>query len=170
LLNSSRKFSTLNYGIYIPAMKLIAPAPGTRLAQIKYDYSPKPLLTPVEARFFNVLKQISGERVHIVCKPRLADLIDHVPGQGGFQSISQKHVDFLVCRPDDWMPMLAIEVDDSSHERKDRRARDWFVNNLFAHVGVPLLRVPVQEVENLELLVKRLSDGWDNRCRHLAFG
>ncbi len=149
-------------------MNLIAPEPGTRLAALKHDYAAKPLLTEVEAKFFEILAQISGDRVHIVCKPRLADLIDHAKEQGAFQAISQKHVDFLVCRPGDWMPMLAIEVDDASHNRPERRKRDWFVNNLFAHIGVPLLRIPVWEVENLELLVKRLTDGWYNRCRHLA--
>ena len=87
-----------------------------------------------------------------------------------FQAISQKHVDFLVCRPGDWMPMLGTEVDDSSHNREDRKKCDWFVNNLFAHVGVPLLRIPIQEIEEVNLLVKRLTDGWHNRCRHLASG
>lgn len=151
-------------------MNLIAPEPGTRLAALKHDYTAKPLLSPPEARFHEVLAAISGGRVHIMCKPRLADVFDHAKENGAFQAISQKHVDFLVCRPGDWMPMLGIEVDDSSHNREDRKKRDWFVNNLFAHVGVPLLRIPIQEIEEVNLLVKRLTDGWHNRCRHLASG
>ena len=151
-------------------MNLIAPEPGTRLAALKHEYSVKPLLTPVEIKFHSLLAQLAGDRVHIVCKPRLADLIQHAKEPGAFQAISQKHVDFLVCRPGDWMPMLAIEVDDSSHQLKERRTRDWFVNNLFAHIGVPLLRVPVQEVADMEVLLKRLTDGWHTRCRHLSAG
>jgi len=151
-------------------MKLIAPAPGTRLAALRHEYTSKPLLTAVEERFFRVLAAVSGDRVHVVCKPRLADFIQHTDGLAGFNHISQKHVDFLVCRPGDWMPMLGIEVDDSSHNRKDRRERDTFVNNLFAHIGVPLLRIGVREVEDLDTLVARLTAGWHNRCLHLEMG
>lgn len=148
-------------------MNLIAPAPGTRLAALGHEYEAKPLLSAVEERFFRVLEAVSGGRVHVVCKPRLADFIQHVSENGAFQKISQKHVDFLVCRPGDWMPMLGIEVDDSSHNRKDRRERDAFVNNLFAHIGVPLLRIGVREVDDLDTLVARLTAGWHTRCLHL---
>ena len=148
-------------------MKLIAPAPGTRLASLGHEYEAKPLLSAVEERFFQVLESVSGGRVHIVCKPRLADFIQHTDGLAGFNHISQKHVDFLVCRPGDWIPMLGIEIDDSSHMRNDRRNRDAFVNNLFAHVGIPLLRIAVKEVEDLNTLVARLTDGWNTRCLRL---
>ncbi|MFT4641501.1 MAG: ribosome assembly protein YihI (activator of Der GTPase) [Verrucomicrobiales bacterium] len=66
-----------------------------------------------------LLGGLSGDRCHLVCKPRLADFVQH-HGEG-FQSISQKHVDFLVCRLDDCMPMLGIELDDSSHELPEGR-------------------------------------------------
>ena len=105
-------------------MNLIAPEPGTRLAALKHEYTAKPLLSAPEAKFHEVLAAISGGRVHIMCKPRLADVFDHAKENGAFQAISQKHVDFLVCRPGDWMPMLGIEVDDSSHNREDRIDRN----------------------------------------------
>jgi hypothetical protein len=50
-------------------------------------------------------------------------------------------VDFLICRNDDWMPMLGIELDDDSHEKAARKQRDMFVNELFASTGIPLLRI-----------------------------
>lgn len=66
------------------------------------------------------------------------------------------------------MPMLAIELDDSTHHRKERRDADCFKNNLFAHVGIPLLRLNVWEIENLRGLVDKLTLGWENRCLHLT--
>ena len=77
-------------------MKLIAPALGTKLKGLDYEYTPKHLLTPVETMFFEELFRLAGGRCHIMCKPRLADFIQH-HGEG-FQSIRQKHVDFLICR------------------------------------------------------------------------
>ena len=143
-------------------MRLIAPPPGARLAPFRYNYSVKPLLTPTELQFFRVLQRISGDRCHLVCKPRLADFVQH-HGQG-FHSISQKHVDFLVCRLEDWTPMLAIELDDTSHNGAKQRERDAFVNHdVYAQIGLPLLRVPVGEMNDFRCLVSRLTNGWERR-------
>jgi hypothetical protein len=71
--------------------------------------------------------------------------------------ISQKHADFLICRPDDWMPMLAIELDDASHERAAVKQRDMLMNAIFTQVSNPLVRIHVSEVQRLEALVQKLS-------------
>jgi len=38
----------------------------------------------------------------------------------------------------------AVELDDASHRRSDREARDFFVNVIFSGAGIPLVRVPAQ--------------------------
>lgn len=147
-------------------MKLIAPNPEVRVA-FHHDYRPKPLLTASEAKFHTCLLALSDSRIRIQCKPRLADVFDHGKELSALNKISQKHVDFLICRNDDWLPMLAIELDDDSHERKDRKERDMFVNELFAYTGVPLLRIHVREVEQLETLAAKLSHAWLHRSKYL---
>jgi hypothetical protein len=144
-------------------MKLIAPDPEMRVA-MPYTYTAKALLTPTEARFHSCLLQITQERCRIQIKPRLADVFEHEKVNGAFQMISQKHVDFLICRNEDWMPMLGIELDDASHNRAETRKRDMFVNLLFASTGVPLLRLPVEELDHLEPLVEELTRAWYHRC------
>ena len=149
-------------------MKLIAPDPGVRLAALSHEYSAKPLLTTVEGRFFRMLTTtIAADGVYIVCKPRLADFVQHSGGIAAFNRISQKHVDFLICCRTRNLPMLGIEVDDSSHLQPDRKNRDIFVNQLFAHIGVPLLRIQVQEIEQQEQVVEQLNMGWCKRLLHL---
>lgn len=151
-------------------VKLVAPSPGTRIA-IPHRYTPKALLTATEARFHAALGSISGDRCLIQVKPRLADVFAHEKGDnGGFAKISQKHVDFLICRHGDWMPMLGIELDDESHERAERKRRDSFVNELFASSGVPLLRIHVSEIDRLEHLVQILSHAWQQRWTNLLPG
>ncbi|MEZ5387413.1 MAG: DUF2726 domain-containing protein [Prosthecobacter sp.] len=150
-------------------MKLIAPDPEVRI-RMPYEYTAKALLTPTEARFHECLLQITDSRCRIQVKPRLADVFQHENVNGAFQKISQKHVDFLICRNDDWMPMLGIEVDDDSHQRADRKERDQFVNNLFASTGVPLLRLPVRELDHLEKLVSELTKAWHRRWKTLEMG
>lgn len=148
-------------------MKLIAPHSETRVA-IEHAYTAKPLLTSTEARFHQCLEAITQKRCRIQIKPRLADVFQHAKGDfAGFARISQKHVDFLICRNDDWMPMLAIELDDDSHERKDRKERDMFVNALFASTAIPLLRIHVREIEQVEQLVEKLTMAWFRRWESL---
>ena len=147
-------------------MKLIAPNHGMRLV-MPWTYQAQPLITPAEARFHACLVRISQNRCLIQVKPRLADVFKAVSGLGAFQKISQKHVDFLICRHEDWMPMLGIEVDDASHDAPERRQRDRFVNELFASTQVPLLRLPVQEIDHIERLVAKLTHAWQHRWQWL---
>lgn len=142
-------------------MRLIAPNPDTRIA-FDHRYTPKPLLTPSEATFHSLLSSMSQNRCQILCKPRLADVFQH-HDLTGFNKVSQKHIDFLICRNDDWMPMLGIELDDDSHERKERKTRDMFVNSLFASVGLPLIRIHVREIDQIETLVQNLTRAWHHR-------
>jgi hypothetical protein len=150
-------------------MKLIAPDPDMRL-RLKYVYEAKPLLTATEARFHACLFQITQGRCHIQVKPRLADYFEAKKGRWAFQKISQKHVDFLICRNEDWMPMLGIELDDPSHDDPERFERDIFVNELFASTCVPLLRLPVDELDHLEKLVAKLTEAWHHRWALLETG
>jgi len=146
-------------------MRLIAPNPETRIA-FDHRYTPKALLTPSEARFHQCLDALSQQRCRILCKPRLADVFQH-HDLTGFNKVSQKHIDFLICRNDDWMPMLGIELDDDSHERKERKVRDVFVNSLFASVGLPLIRIHVREMDQIEALLENLSRAWVSRWKTL---
>lgn len=105
----------------------------------------------------------------IACKPRLADFMQHYE-LAGFNKISQKHVDFLICRMEDGMPMLGIELDDASHEAPDRRKRDADVNTMFALIGIPLLRIHVSEMEQVEQFVAQLDRAWHRRTQTLLQG
>ena len=105
------------------------------------------LLTKNERAFFLVLKKLIAKRYQISCKVRLADIVtcdDSDWKRGQANRISQKHIDFVLNCPKSSRIVAAIELDDSSHERPERRSRDAFVNRLVAQVGVRLLRVPAK--------------------------
>lgn len=50
----------------------------------------------------------------------------------------------MLCDPKTLKPILAIELDDSSHRRPDRQERDAFVEKVFETARLPLARVPVR--------------------------
>jgi hypothetical protein len=103
------------------------------------------LLTKNEAAFFRVLTTLVGDGYLVSCKVRLADLVtcgqrDWQRGHGN--RVAQKHIDFVVSHADSSRIVTAIELDDRSHERPERRKRDAFVNQLFRQMDVRLIRIP----------------------------
>lgn len=90
-------------------------------------------------------------------KVRQGDIL--VPPRGdrsALRRVSQKHVDFLLCHPETLKPLVAVELDDRSHDRADRKARDVFVDQSFASAGLPIVHVPVTghyDVRELEALL-----------------
>jgi hypothetical protein len=102
------------------------------------------LLTPAELAFYRVLRGLVSENSLICPKVRLSDVFVVPRGDGrqaAMNRINQKHVDFLLCDPETLQPVLAIELDDASHERKKRQDRDATVDEIFAAAGLPLVHV-----------------------------
>lgn len=110
-----------------------------------YPYTPrKTLLTEAEKHFFMSLKKALPGGEAIALKVRLGDIItcsDHDWAKGYGPRISAKHIDFVLYHPLTTNILLCIELDDSSHQRADRKRRDAFVDSALKAANVPLLRV-----------------------------
>jgi len=105
-------------------------------------------LSPAELLFYTALKAGVGASAVICPKVNLGDVFFVArpnENQGARARISQKHVDFLLCDVATMKPVCGIELDDSSHNRADRQARDELVNSVFAAAGIPLERFPVRQ-------------------------
>ncbi len=108
------------------------------------------LLTEAELRFFEFLTgELTGHYL-IFCQVRLADLLV-LPQQNKLSILNRtgmKHVDFVLCEPKNLEIVAAVELDDSSHKRKDRQVRDAFLNELLQATKIPLVRVQIKETYN----------------------
>jgi len=108
----------------------------------------KSILTDSESVFYKVLIKAVGSQYHIFAKVRLADFVwlanESETQKYHLNQILGKHVDFLLCDNNSLSPMLCIELDDKSHELPDHQERDNFKNKLFESIGMPLLRVKLQ--------------------------
>lgn len=103
------------------------------------------LLSSAELSFYHVLKQAAANH-QVITKVNLGDLFmpkhpDRSKWRMYRNKIDRKHVDFLLCDPKTMRPLLGIELDDKSHQRKDRKRRDRFVDQVFEVSGLPLLHV-----------------------------
>lgn len=119
------------------------------------------LLTAAEQRFYLVLAQSVAQRWVICAKVRLADLVslpDETPQRRvHLNRITNKHIDFVLCHPTTLAPLLAVELDDSSHTLPHRQQRDIFVNAVLQTAGLPLLRVPVQATYAASDLARQIA-------------
>ena len=112
------------------------------------------IFSPAERSFLGVLENSLPNGVGLLAKVRLGDVFKPRKGLSpslrtrAGNKINQKHVDFLLVRTTDLAPVAGIELDDSSHERDDRKQRDAFVDEVFHSCKLPLLHVPVKATYN----------------------
>ena len=107
------------------------------------------LVTNSELKFYRTLRKAVMDDWEIFAMVRIADILRVKPSAKNKRTwvnkILAKHIDFVLCEPSSLKIVMAIELDDKSHERQDRIERDQFVNEAFDSAEIPLLRVPVEE-------------------------
>lgn len=62
--------------------------------------------------------------------------------------IGSKSVDFVILSQD-YVPLLVIELDDSSHSSKQAMARDKLKTNILQASGIPLIRFNVKNIPDM---------------------
>jgi hypothetical protein len=108
------------------------------------------LITAAERSFLGVLEQAVGDRFRIYAQVRLADLLSVRPGidkshrATAQNKINSKHADYVLCDKQTLEILCAIELDDSSHKRENRKVRDVFMEDACASAGLPLARFPAK--------------------------
>jgi len=122
-------------------------------------------LSPAEFSFYRVLVTAFANRAVVCPKVNLNDLFFVArpnENQAYRNKIDRKHVDFLLCHPTTMKPLGGVELDDASHQRKDRRERDEFVDQVFAAAGLPLVHVVARASYNADALAVELAWCFDN--------
>ena len=117
------------------------------------------LLSIAERRFFAALIKAVPAGICVFCKVRLADLVfvrrEAECDNTHFNRIQAKHIDFVLCDLRSSNVRLVIELDDKTHDRRDRQNRDAFVDELLSHVGITILRFRARaEYDSAALSVK----------------
>ncbi len=108
------------------------------------------LFSKPESKFYFTLLELLDERYIIFGKVRIADAIQvegRVKGKhrmAAFNRIARKHFDYVICDRN-LRILAAIELDDRSHQRKDRKKRDIFVDTACRAAGLPLIHVPLKK-------------------------
>ncbi len=134
--------------VIVVLLKLVSSNASQRRKVFKngvYKYTAKPsLMTPAEMTFFRQLELAVNERYLVFPQVHLSALLDHrVKGQDwkfAFRHVNGKSVDYVLCDRETLQPAYAIELDDHTHDRKDRIHRDTEVERIFEEAQIPLVR------------------------------
>ena len=115
-------------------------------SRFKYQYRRKDfIMTKAENDFFNTLVRILGSEYYVFPQVHLSAILDHKVAhqnwKASFTHINQKSVDYVICSRQYRRPVLAIELDDWSHDSDSRKLRDEEVDRIFNDSGLPLLRL-----------------------------
>lgn len=118
------------------------------------------IFTKSEKTLFEILKDyLKDKNLTILSKVRLADFVkieNSSNYQYWFNKIKSKHVDFLICENDNGKPILAIELDDYTHNQKSRKERDEFINQVYNKVKLPILHITDMNKENIYRSISQL--------------
>ena len=122
----------------------------------------KSLLSKAEAAFHKVLLEAVPE-APIFPKVRVADVMDAAERYSGdFLRISQKHFDWVLCHPVSFEPLIAIELDDSSHQWSHKQQKnDQVKDDAAREAGIHLLRFPWQRSYDQAQIRERIADVLD---------
>jgi very-short-patch-repair endonuclease len=119
-------------------------------------------MSEAEKKFYFVLAEILGKDYLIFSKVRMADLL-YLPKMSNsdfyhYQNkIQAKHVDFLICDKENIKPLLAIELDDSSHLKMDRILRDKLVDKIFESAKLPILHIKFSNNCDSNILLDQIN-------------
>lgn len=139
---------------------------------VTIPYKRKNLLTKNEWSFYKQLKPIADKiGVSVLAKVRVADLVEMESGlsksewQTAFNRINKKHIDFMLCKPENLYPLLLIELDDSSHQTEKVKERDNFIEKVYEKTGYKLLRV--QNATDLEKKIDEMLNSKNNEQKEI---
>ncbi len=141
--------------IILPILKSKKPKTSTLI------YKSKPtILTPTEQKFFQVLEKLKSPETAISVQVRVADIITpaDTKNRPAFTRIRSKHIDFVLFNRETFKIIAAIELNDNSHQRKDRQTRDKFLSEAFATTKTPLIWIQAAQTYNPEKIRKIISE------------
>lgn len=121
------------------------------------------LLTRAELSFFQVLRETLGEQYAIFVQVALPALVQvqkgqpHNQWQRHFNRLQSKRIDFVFCEQKTLQPILALELDDASHQKPSRQKRDKTLDAIFQAANFPLLHIPAQRAYDVHALKMQIQ-------------
>ena len=125
-----------------------------KLGEIKVYKSKDRIITPNEMKLFTVLKQMSSlNDFDIFPQIPYSSIIEVNPEKrdlgGRFDYINDLRTDFLLADKHSSKPVLVIELNNETHEWKNRKARDYFVYSALDNARIKYIVLKTKDLIDL---------------------
>ena len=131
--------------------------------QEEYLYKRKDFLLNIpERRFFEELQKIIPNEYVVFPQVLLSSIVGVSSPKNEFwkyhNKINRKTIDFVIFEKQYLKPIIAIEYDGKTHNRKDRQDRDEFVNEVLKMSGIKSLHIKHQKNLNFDEIGKNINN------------
>lgn len=132
-----------------------------------WPFEPMPIMTDTEVLFFHKLQKAIPE-YYIFSQVQLSRIIEPSDEAGSdrsfwFNRICRQSVDYVIVDADAQTTLLAIELDDWTHNSSSRQKADDKKDKALASAGIPILRFHAERLPSIEILrheVMKLIDAY----------
>lgn len=123
---------------------------------IKREYYEKPLMTEYEYNFFKKIEPLEKKyNIRIIPQLNLATIIKKVSTER-YQSELYRNIDFAIFSSDLKKLLLLIEVNDKTHNNRNRKNRDFKVQKIIENAGLELMTFYTTYDNNVNYVQSRI--------------
>lgn len=126
-----------------------------------FPFSPMPIMTNTEVIFFKKLQQAVPEYL-IFGQVQLSRIIapsdDEVDKSFWLNRINRMSVDYVIVDEDCQTTLLAIELDDWTHDSRQRQKADEKKDKALSSAGIAVLRFDSEQMPNVHQLREAIVD------------
>lgn len=118
-----------------------------------WPYYEKKPLTAVEQVLYHRLVEAMPECI-VLAQVQMSRVLGVKKGTGQgswFNKINQKSLDYVICLKDASI-VAAVELDDSTHEREDRKSNDQDKDRALSSAGVKLIRWQAKNLPDIQVI------------------
>jgi hypothetical protein len=151
--------------VVVVAFIFVAASKGTRGLKRENLFRQKhSLFTRAERSFLGVLDQATEGQYRVFGKVRVADVLSTAKGldkstrASAFNQIKAKHFDFVLCDPNTLDIKAVVELNDKSHNNRQRVERDKFLRMACRSAGLPLKEIQARRSYSVESIRQVLSE------------
>lgn len=112
-------------------------------------------ITRAEREFLQTLRSILDDRYEVCVQAPLVAVLDKE--NGGYRNELFRVVDYLIVDAASYAPLLFVELNDASHNRPERAARDEKVFSLCAAADMPIIAFTTEEAHNVPFVRKQIT-------------
>lgn len=124
----------------------------------EYSYSKKSLMTKYERYFYDILIELKNElNIEIMPQVNLASIINK-DNNNYYRNELFRNIDFGIFTKDFKELILLIEINDKTHNTKNRKSRDIKVDNIVKTAGVKLIKFYSNYPNKKEYVIDRIKN------------